>query len=116
MSGSIRTFESGATRDSVDGKLDYDGFLSPLVLERYAEYMHANRIMRDGSLRESDNWQMGIPRDVYRKSAWRHFLAWWAAHRSGENTEEHACALLFNLMGDLHESLKHGGERCLPKQ
>lgn len=34
----IRTFETGATRDTAQGKLDYEGFTSPLVLERIDEY------------------------------------------------------------------------------
>ncbi|KKK60510.1 hypothetical protein LCGC14_3023660, partial [marine sediment metagenome] len=32
---SIRTFESGATRDTTQGKLDYIKALSPIVLRRY---------------------------------------------------------------------------------
>jgi len=32
----MRQFESGATRDTEDGKLDYEGFLSPAVLLRFA--------------------------------------------------------------------------------
>jgi len=31
--GTIRQFTTGATRDTSDGKLDYEGFISPLVLE-----------------------------------------------------------------------------------
>ena len=69
----VRTFDTGATRDTDDGKLDYEGFISPLVLERFARYMHTHRLQPDGTLRDSDNWQKGIPRDQYIKSAWRHF-------------------------------------------
>lgn len=104
-----RIFASGASRDTDEGKLDFDGFLSHAVLSRYAEYMHKHRKMTDGSLRDSDNWKKGIPRDQYRKSAWRHFMDWWNLHRTGQNVEEAACALLFNVMGDLHESLKKNG-------
>src|SRR5687768_4320669 len=35
----MREFETGATRNLDNGKLDYEGFLSPLVMERFAEYM-----------------------------------------------------------------------------
>lgn len=106
---SKRTFDTGATRDTEDGKLDYEGFLSPLVLRRYAEYLDANRAMADGSLRDSDNWQQGIPSDVYMKSAWRHFMDVWAWHRSSikvSDIEAALCAVLFNIMGYLHEVLK----------
>lgn len=51
----IREFDTGATRTTEEGKYDYEGFLSPLVIERYGHYMHAHRIMPDGSLRDSDN-------------------------------------------------------------
>lgn len=105
----MRTFNTGATRDTDSNKLDYEGFLSPLVLERYAQYMHKNRYQTDGNLRDSDNWQKGIPLTAYMKSAWRHFMAWWKAHRSGGNAEEEICALIFNASGYLHEMLKTKG-------
>ena len=102
----MRNFDTGATRDSEEGKLDYDGFLSPIVLERYARYMHRHRKQKDGTMRDSDNWQKGFPLEVYRKSAWRHFMDWWSTKRNGSYDEDAACAILFNLMGSLHEHLK----------
>lgn len=104
----MREFDTGAVRDRDDSKPDYEGFLSPFVIARFGEYMHRNRILPDGSLRASDNWQRGIPRSEYMKSAWRHFLAWWTHHRQGrpEEAEDEICALLFNAMGYLHETLK----------
>lgn len=102
----MRQFETGATRDTDSGKLDFEGFLSPLVLERYAEYMHTKRHLSDGSLRDSDNWQRGIPVPVYMKSLWRHFFSVWKSYRKGPVQEEELCALLFNAMGMLHETLK----------
>ena len=101
----MREFPTGATRDSDDNKLDYEGFLSPLVLRRYAEYMHKHRVQADGGVRDSDNWQKGMPRDQYMKSAWRHFMDWWNEHRHHGLPEEACCALLFNVMGYLHEDL-----------
>lgn len=102
----VRTFESGATRDLDTSKLDYEGFLSPLVLKRYAEFMHKNRVQRDGTLRSSDNWQKGIPKDVYMKSLFRHFFDSWDGHRSGDIQVEELCGVLFNAMGYMHELLK----------
>ena len=105
----MRTFNTGATRDTEDGKLDYEGFLSPVALRRYAEYMHKHRIQSDGSLRSSDNWQKGIPLDAYMKSGFRHFMDWWAIHRTEEAFDEWGedaiCALIFNAFGYLHEIL-----------
>jgi len=106
---SKRTFDTGATRDTEAGKLDFDGFLSVEALERYAEYLNGHRTMSDGSTRASDNWKNGIPLDVYMKSAWRHFFAWWKLYRSppssAEEIEEAICGLLFNANGFLHEFL-----------
>ena len=106
-----RVFDSGAMRDTDEGKLDYEGFLSPAVLHRFAEYMHKNRFMEDGTVRDSDNWQKGIPKDAYMKSMWRHFMDVWMLHRGvfgGDAIEmdEALCALLFNVQGYLHECLK----------
>jgi hypothetical protein len=56
MSDSIRRFESGATRDGDVNKLDFEGFLAPAVLTRFAEYMHVNRHMADGSQSCSMRW------------------------------------------------------------
>ena len=108
---SMREFETGATRGSDWDKLDYEGFSSPLAWERYAQYLHKHRIQADGVARASDNWQKGIPRDAYIKSAFRHFMAWWLLHRghaAPEELEEALCALLFNVQGYLYETLKRG--------
>ena len=106
----MRLFESGATRHSDTDKIDPEGFLSPLVIAAYSGYMHRHRVQADGQLREADNWQKGIPRSAWMKSAWRHFLAWWSWHRgypSHEPLEDALCGLLFNVQGYLHEVLKH---------
>jgi hypothetical protein len=107
----MRTFETGATRDKDDGKLDFEGFFSPLVVERFAQYMHKHRVQADGSVRASDNWQNLFGDDHYAvcmKSAWRHFFSWWAAHRglaTHEDIEDSVMALLFNAMAYMHKRL-----------
>jgi hypothetical protein len=106
-----RTFDTGATRDTDEGKLDFEGFLSPQVLKAFAQYMHEKRKMPDGSMRNSDNWQLGIPKDQYMKSMFRHFFAVWETHRAGGQTHllvEELLALMFNVQGYTHELLKHG--------
>jgi hypothetical protein len=110
----MREFETGATRDQDDTKHDFEGYLSPLVLGRYAEYMTRNRHQDDGTIRDGDNWKKGIPMDSYMKSGWRHFFEWWSAYRDGDvclnNVLEDAlCGLMFNVMGFLHEHLKKRG-------
>ncbi len=104
--GAVRTFETGATRDTDDGKPDYHGYLSPLVVKRFGEYMQANQVQPDGQLRSGDNWKKGMPLDAYMKSGWRHFHDWWLLHDGyparTDDTSEALCALLFNVMGYLH--------------
>jgi hypothetical protein len=108
----MRNFESGATRDSEEDKLDYEGFLSPLVLRRYAQYMHTHRKQADGSLRDSDNWQKGIPPKVYMKSLIRHTFDLWHLRRNlpadQDDFENLLCAIMFNSMGLLYESQRSG--------
>ncbi len=107
--GKIRQFETGATRNLEEGKLDFDGFLSPLSLGAFARYMEKHRVQADGTLRDSDNWQKQIPKSSYMKSGWRHFFDWWSEHRgwgSRDGMEDALCGLLFNAMGYLHEYLR----------
>lgn len=105
----MRKFTTGATRDSDETKYDFEGFLSPAVLRWFAKYMHTHRVQADGSLRDSDNWQKGIPKDAYMKSMTRHFMDVWSLHRgetADETMEEALPALLFNIMGYMFETLK----------
>lgn len=102
----MRKFETGATRDTDTGKIDFEGFLSPVALEAYGVYMMNNQLQADGKLRASDNWQKGIPIEAYMKSAWRHFFTSWKHYRKGVDYTEDLCALMFNIQGLLHENLK----------
>jgi hypothetical protein len=112
----IRKFKTGATRDTETGKNDYEGFMHPLVVEEFGNYMNVHRVQSDGGLRSSDNWQKGIPKTAYIKSLWRHFLDLWFIHRGYERfdkktgrkllTKEVCCAIMFNIMGYLFEELK----------
>jgi len=112
----MRTFSSGATRNSEEGKADYEGFYDPLVIEAFGNYMTKHRKQADGKLRDSDNWKKGIPKTAYMKSLLRHVLDVWAIHRgykridkrTGEEISmiEALCAILFNTQGYLFEILK----------
>lgn len=104
--GKIRTFGTGAIRDTADNKPDYEGFLSPLVIKAYGEYMNKHRLQPDGELRDSDNWQRGIPKKEYVKSLFRHFVDLWLFNRGykgRETIEDALCGILFNVMGYMHE-------------
>lgn len=110
---SMESYKSGATRTKCETKIDPEGFFSPLVMLRYSEYMHKCQVQADGTLRDSDNWQGGIPLWRYMKGKWRHFLDTWLMHRGykkvtdeGLDLQDCLCAELFNTMGYLHEVLK----------
>jgi len=107
----IRAFSTGGTRDTDEGKNDYEGFLSPLVIKAFGDYMNMHRIQSDGSLRDSDNWQKFFGEkhlDICMKSLWRHFLDLWCLHRkvkSREGIDEAICGILFNTMAYYHKIL-----------
>lgn len=112
--GVIRKFETGATRNVDETRDDPEGFMSPIVIDRFNQYMSKNRHQADGSVRDSDNWQKGIPLEAYIKGLWRHMLHAWSRHRGWKVTdpgaaatlEDDLCAILFNTQGYLHEILK----------
>jgi hypothetical protein len=114
--GTVRQFDSGATRDGRMGKYEYARFFDPAVIKAFAAYMHRHRIQPDGSLRDPDNWKKGMPRQAYMDSLFRHTMDLWELHDYGvavrpENGqavdyEETLCAVIFNAMGYLHEHLK----------
>lgn len=114
----MREFESGATRDDDATKADYEGFLSPAVLERYGQYMLKHQKQADGQRRDSDNWQKGIPPNVYMKSLLRHVFDVWLYFRGRPvDLEEALCAVMFNAMGILFETLeKRWGEAEVKKE
>lgn len=109
--GKVRKFNSGATRDSEEGKNDYEGYLSPLVIEAYGNYMTKHRKQSDGSIRDSDNWKKGFGNkhyDVCMKSLWRHFLDLWLEHRgfiSREGMKDALMGILFNTMAYTYQFL-----------
>lgn len=113
-----RYFETGAYRDTDNNKPDYEGYLSPLAIQAFGRYMMRHQKQSDGRIRESDNWQKGIPMKEFMKSGWRHFMDWWHCHRQYQKKEEGfdisvleeaLCALMFNVMGYLHELMKKTG-------
>lgn len=112
----IQVFTTGANRSADTNKYDFEGFMSPFVIERYGEYMHKHRRLPDGTLRASDNWQKGIPTTNYVKSLIRHTLEFWRNWRGGQvidkdtqkpiTRQDMLCAIIFNASGLLHEELK----------
>lgn len=125
--GLVQRFATGATRSSDDGKNHYEGFLSMPAIEAFGDYMTRHRKQPDGSLREPDNWQKGMPIASYVASLLRHTLELVGlqrgyvskrlrrefADRPEQLTDLHAlaldtaCAIWFNAQGFIHENLRH---------
>lgn len=88
-SGDQEQWDTGAVRDSQDGKARYD-LIDPGFLLRFAEHM------RKGAEHYGEhNWTMGIPSSRYLASLMRHV----EAYRRGERDEDHLAAIAFNVMG-----------------
>jgi len=107
----MREFETGALRNRDEEALGYEGFLSPLALKAFGEYMHRHRFTADGQVRTPDNWQKGMPLESYMESAWRHLMDLWLHHRgypeqARESVMDALCGLFFNVQGYMHETLK----------
>lgn len=112
--GRVRTFGSGATRDTSTDKPEFAGFLSPAVIRAFGRYMHTNRKQSDGSLRDSDNWKKGMPRRVFVESMFRHFIDVWGFVVDDDDIpgirEDDAIdalmAIIFNAQGLAREILR----------
>ena len=110
----IRTFNSGATRDTTEGKLNYVKALCTLVLRGYVDYLNKHRTQPDGSVRDFDNWKKGIPKQVYMEGLGRHEMAVWLLHQGYSAYDNHGSVtiedalygIIFNTTGYLHEILK----------
>jgi len=103
-----RYFPGGAYRDTDKGKHDYSGYMSPIVIRAFGEYMTKHRTQSDGNIRPADNWQNGIDKDAYMQSMWRHLEDLWLEHdgyKSRDGLEEALGGLLFNVMGYYFEVL-----------
>lgn len=114
----IRKFESGATRSPLGNKLQLEGYLNPLVIKRFGEYMKKHQTDSAGNQREADNWQLGMGRDSHIDSKHRHDLDLWLHHRgyadrADEPLEEALCAIMFNTMGYLLDVLKEKRDSSL---
>jgi hypothetical protein len=110
----LRTFATGATRSPLAGKLEYDGYLNPLALKRFAEYMNKHQTQSNGERRAADNWQKNIPLESLHDSKTRHDVDVWL-HIKGypeeatESIEESLCAAIFGNMAMLKQILEQSG-------
>ena len=87
-----RTFDTGAVRDSNEGKSRPD-LISPYFTERLGF-----RLAEGAKKYEENNWKKGIPDEAFLESLERHLVA----YKMGKTDEDHLSALAFNCMGIIH--------------
>src|SRR6476646_7724738 len=97
-SGERAKFESGMVRDTEEGKARFD-LLVPLdvpyqeqMLTRFADLLARGAVKYNARNWEQANSQAEL--DRYKSSALRHFMQW----VTGETDEDHATAVMFNVM------------------
>jgi len=103
-SGARAKFDSGMVRDTNDGKARFD-LLFPLDVPYDAQFLTrvAELLARGAVKYDARNWEQatgGAELARFKESALRHMVQW----ASGDTEEDHAAAVVFNLMG--HETLK----------
>ena len=99
-SGERQSFETGAVRDSAEGKSRPD-LISPFATERLGNWLLL------GSKKYSErNWERGIPVSRTIASLHRHLMK----YQQGSKDEDHLAAIMCNAMFILHteEMVKRG--------
>lgn len=101
----ITQFETGAIRDSQEGKEDYIQTFSWTAIKRYSQYMTGKKAKYG-----EGNFKKGIPIENYEQSMLRHVQKYLANKYEGgteEKEEDHLSAILFNVFGIMHEELRN---------
>lgn len=93
-----RQFESGAVRDTNDGK--------PFVhsLQGYTRLRFGYHMSKNAKKYGANNFLLGIPTEVYLESLDRHL----AQYISGDRSEDHCAAILFGIQGVMLNEEKEG--------
>lgn len=97
----ITKFNTGAIRDSQEGKEDYVETISWTAMKRYAQYMTSKKVKYGAG-----NFKKGIPIESYEQSLLRHIQKYIQnKYEKGtiEANEDHLAAIVFNVFGIMHE-------------
>jgi hypothetical protein len=96
-SGKRQEFETGARRDTQEGKTRPD-LISPFFIKRLGDVMAKGAIKYDAW-----NWSKGMPISRFWASANRHMLQ----YALGDKDEDHLAQAAFNLMAIIHFEEMH---------
>ncbi len=95
-SGKRQKFNTGSVRDTRDRKGRFD-LISPFAMHRIAKHYEG------GAVKYGDrNWEKGQPIMRYLDSAERHINNLKMALLLGEQTEDHAAAIIWNIISYIH--------------
>lgn len=97
-SGERKQFDSGMVRDTAAGKLDWWRVYVGPMLKRLAVHVTKGAVKYPDVKPGVPNWTLAAgPEELqrYRESAARHFAQW----MDGDQDEDHAAAVVFNLNG-----------------
>lgn len=92
-SGERHAFDSGMVRDTEEGKLDYTLVLDGPMFDRWAAHM-----TKGARKYAARNWMLAegeAELERYKRSLLRHLYA----YLRGEDDEDHAAAIFFNVNG-----------------
>ncbi len=97
MEENNRKFDTGAQRDTGEGKMR-------MSLVPQQEFKRVMKRYLDGAEKYGENnWMKGMPLSVYYDCAHRHLEAWWR----GEDSEDHAAAVVWNLLCAMHTEINN---------
>lgn len=97
----ITNFDTGAIRDSQEGKPDFVETVSFTAHRRFVEYMTGKKKKYGAG-----NFKKGIPIESYEKSLLRHVDKYFRnkyENGNDEPNEDHLAAIRFNVDGIMHE-------------
>ena len=97
-SGERQSFDSGMVRDTTDGKTQFHRVADGPMLRRWAELLTRGAVKYPDTNPGTPNWKLAAGPEEharFRESAFRHFMSWFY----GEDDEDHAAAVLFNING-----------------
>jgi hypothetical protein len=97
-SGERMTFDSGMTRDTAPGKIDYWRVFVGPMFERLAVHVTKGAVKYPDVAPGVPNWTLAAgdaESERFRQAAARHFYQW----MRGDTDEDHAAAVIFNING-----------------
>jgi len=101
MKKEVRTFKTGAIRDTEDNKFDFIETVSWTAFDRFAGYMTGKKKKYGAG-----NFKKGIDIESYERSLMRHiskYLRNKYENGNDEKEEDHLSAIIFNVFGIIHE-------------